>query len=163
MSVEFAHTGQCTTMHHQYYQMVDLLIEYCRKSMGGLNPHVVPYVPSTSRIVAEDSANTKKKNNNNVESSKWNKRHNINTAASTKWNTCRTKKGRRQKDNNKNIKENNIKNFRNRFSQSHEVVHDDQEVMDMLEKAFDDTKHANINKEKKKKIKRIVIMQILSI
>ena len=97
MSVEIAHTGQHTMMHHQYYQMVDLLIEYCRKSMGGLNPCAMPYAPSTSQIVAEDSANTKKKNNNNVESSKWNKRHNNNTAASTKWNACGTKKGWRHK------------------------------------------------------------------
>ena len=116
MSVEFVHTGQHTIIHHQYYQMVDLLIEYCRKSMGGLNPRTMPYAPSTSRIVAEDSENAKKKNNNNVKSSKWNKRYNNNTAASTKWNTCRTNKGRRHKNNNKNIKENNIKNFSNRFS-----------------------------------------------
>ena len=84
MSLEFTHTGQCTIMHHQCYQMADLLIECCRKSMGGLNPHAVPHAPSTSRIVTEDSANTKKKNNYNVESSKWNKKNNINAAETTK-------------------------------------------------------------------------------
>ena len=79
MSVEFVHTGQCTIMHHQYYQMVDLLIEYCRKSIGGLDPHVVPHAPSTSQIVTEERTNKKKNNNNNVESSTWHK--------------CETKKG----------------------------------------------------------------------
>ena len=155
MSVEFVHTGQCTITHHQYYQMVDLLIECCRKSMGGLNPHTVPCAPSTSRIVAEDSANTKKKNNNNVESSKWNKRNNINTAKSSKWNACRTKKERRHKNNNKNIKEINNKKFSNRFSRLQELVQDNHEVMDMLEKAVDDTKHANSNKEKEENKKNM--------
>ena len=140
MSVELAHTGQHTIAHHQYYQMVDLLIEHCRKSMGGLNPHAVPHAPSTSRIVTEDSANTKKKNNNNFESSKWNK--------SSKWNACRTKKGRRNQNNNKNIKEKNMKIFGNRFSRLQETTQDTKEVMDMIEKAVDETKHATINEEK---------------
>ena len=140
MSVELAHAGQCTIMHHQYYQMVDLLIECCKKSMGGLNPHAAPCAPSTSRIVAEESAKTKKKNNNNFESSKWNK--------SSKWNTCRTKKGRRNQNNNKNIKEKNMKIVSNRFSRLQETTQDAKEVMDRIEKAVDEIKHATINEEK---------------
>ena len=52
-----------------------------------------------------------------------------------------------KKDNNKNKKETNIKIFSNRFSRLQEVAQDNHEVMDMLEKAVDDAKHANINKE----------------
>ena len=34
-----------TVIHHQYYQMVDLLIQYCRRLMCRLNPYALSYVP----------------------------------------------------------------------------------------------------------------------
>ena len=70
MSLEFAHTGPCTVVHHQCYQMVDLLMQHCRKTMGGLNPCALPHVPLTQKIVKEESANNKSNNKNNAESSK---------------------------------------------------------------------------------------------
>ena len=102
MSLEFAHAGPYTVAHHQCYQMVDLLMQYREKTMGGLNPCALPYVPSTSQIVAEESTNNKKNNNNNVESSKW--------------HACKTKKEWRNKNNNKNKREKKTKIFGNRFS-----------------------------------------------
>ena len=33
-----------TVIHHQYYQMVDLLIQYCRQSIGRSNQYALPYV-----------------------------------------------------------------------------------------------------------------------
>jgi hypothetical protein len=137
MSLEFVHTGPYTVAHHQYYQMVDLLTQLCRRTMGGLNPHAVPYVPLTSPIVTKERKTNKKNNKNTVESSKW--------------HTCRTKKGRRYKNNNKNKKEKNIQSFGNRFSRLQEVVQDIDEVMDVLQKAVDDEKHLNINKEENTK------------
>ena len=61
MSLEFVHAGPYTVVHHQCYQMVDLLTQHCRKTMGGLNPHALPYVPLTQKIVKEESANNKSK------------------------------------------------------------------------------------------------------
>ena len=68
MSLEFAHAGPCTVAHNQCYQIVDLLMQHCRKTMGGLNPCALPYVPSSQQIVAE-SANNKRNNKKNTESS----------------------------------------------------------------------------------------------
>ena len=39
------YSGPHTVMHHQYFQMVDLLMHYVQRSMSGLNPHASPYVP----------------------------------------------------------------------------------------------------------------------
>ena len=87
MSLELAHTGLHTVAHHQCYQMVDLLMQHCRKTMGGLNPSALPCVPSTQPIVAEESTNAKRNNKENAESSKW--------------HACKTNKGWRDKNNNK--------------------------------------------------------------
>ena len=38
-------TGPHAVTHHQYYQMVDLLMQHCRRSIGRLNPHALPHVP----------------------------------------------------------------------------------------------------------------------
>lgn len=38
-------TGPCATMHHQYFKMVDLLIETCTSTMKGLNACALPYAP----------------------------------------------------------------------------------------------------------------------
>ena len=55
MSLEFAHAGPRAVAHHQHHQMVDLLTQYCRKAMGGLNPHALPYAPPTQQVVAKES------------------------------------------------------------------------------------------------------------
>ena len=161
MSLECVHTGTHTVIHHQYYQMVDLLMQFCRRTMGGLNPHALPHAPLTTSIDNEESAiddedrtNTKQKNDNKVESSKSKKGRNNNTA-STKWKACRTKKGRMSKNNNKNKKEKNNKIFCNRFSRSQETTQDTKEVMGMLEKAVDDAKPTNVKKEEKEENKNI--------
>ena len=112
MSLEFV--GAYTPTHHQYFQMVDMLMHHWKRTMYGLNPYAIPYVPSTTRIDTEDRVHTKKKNDNNVESS--NKGYDNDATASTKWNMCRTKEGRGHHNNNKNKKERNNKVFGNRFS-----------------------------------------------
>ena len=132
MSLEFVHAGPYTVVHHQHYQMVDLLMQCCRKTMGGLNPHALPHAPSAQQIVAEESKNNKRNNNKNVESSKW--------------HAWKTKKGRRYKNNNKNKKEKETKIFSNRFSRLKELAQDNHEVAEVLEKAVDEEKHLNINK-----------------
>ena len=71
MSLEFAHTGPHAVVHHQCYQMVDLLTQHCRKTMGGLNPCVLLYAPPTQQFVAKERTYNMKNNNNNAESSKW--------------------------------------------------------------------------------------------
>ena len=38
-------TGPHTVMHHQCYQMVDMLMHHCRRAMCGLNPHALPHEP----------------------------------------------------------------------------------------------------------------------
>ena len=126
MGLEFVHTGQYTVVHYQCYQMVDLLTQCCRKMKDGLNPYAVPYAPSTSQIVTEESTNNKKNNNNNVEPSKW--------------HTCETKKGWKQKNNNKNKREKKTKSFGNRFSRLQEMVQDNHEVTEAIEKAVDEDK-----------------------
>jgi len=141
MSLEFV--GAYTPIHHQYFQMVDMLIHHWKRTMDGLNPYAISYVPST-RIDTEDRVCTKKMNDNNVES--FNKGHDNDATASTKWNMCRTKEGRGCNNNNKYKKERNNKVFGNRFSRLQELVQDNQEDMDMLEKAVDETKYITINK-----------------
>ena len=36
----------CTAFYYQYLQIVDLLIQYYRQLMNGLNPYALPYVLS---------------------------------------------------------------------------------------------------------------------
>ena len=134
MSLEFVHAGPYTVVHHQCYQMVDLWIQYCRKTMGGLNPCALPYAPSSQQIVTEKSTNNKKNNKKNAESSKW--------------HACETKKGWRCKNNNnKNKQEKETKIFGNRFNRLKEMAQDNHEVAEVLEKAVDEETHLNINKE----------------
>ena len=38
-------SGSHTVFHHQCFQMVDLLMHCCRRSMHGLNPYALPHVP----------------------------------------------------------------------------------------------------------------------
>ena len=132
MSLEFAHTGPHAVVHHQHYQMVDLLMQHCRKTMGGLNLCALPYAPLTPQIVAE-SANNKRNNKKNAESSKW--------------HACKTKKGCRYKNINNNKNEKKIKLFGNQFSQLTEMVQDNHKVAEVLETAVDEEINLNINKE----------------
>ena len=39
------YSGPHTVFHHQCFQMVDMLMQCCRRSMHGLNPYALPYVP----------------------------------------------------------------------------------------------------------------------
>ena len=72
MSLELAHAGTCTAVHHQYYQMVDILMQHCRKSMGGLNPHALPYAPPTQQGVEKSNTCTMRNKNKNEKTSTWN-------------------------------------------------------------------------------------------
>ena len=45
--VDFA--GPHAVIHHQCHQMVDLLMQCCRRSTCGLNPHALPHAPSNHR------------------------------------------------------------------------------------------------------------------
>ena len=132
MSLELVHTGPHTVAHHQYYQMVDLLIQHCRRTMGGLNPHALPHAPPTPQIVTE-STNNKMNNTKNAEFSKW--------------HACKTKKGRGYKNNNNKKKEKKTKLFGNRFSRLAEMVQDNQEVTDVLETAVDEEINLKMIKE----------------
>ena len=38
-------TGPYTVIHHHYFQMVDALTHHCRRTLCGLNPYALPYVP----------------------------------------------------------------------------------------------------------------------
>ena len=99
MSLEFGlvRTGPCTVMHHQHYQMVDLLMQHCRKTMGGLNPNALPYAPLKQQNAKKESSYKQKNNNKKAEPSKW--------------HICKEKKGCIYKNNNKNKKEKENKIF----------------------------------------------------
>ena len=136
MSLDFGfdHAGPYTITHHQYYQMVDLLILCCRKTMGGLNPYALPYAPSKQKKVPKESTHDQKKN--------------INIVKPPKWHACKKKKGNRCKNNDKKKIDKETKIFGNRFSRLREMVEDSQEVIDVLEKAVDEDTHQNENKGK---------------
>ena len=133
MSFELIHKGPYTVVHHQYYQMVDLLIQHWRRTMSGLNPYALPHSPPTPKRDAEST-------NNNVNNTK--------NAESTKWHTCKTKKGRGYKNNNNKKKEKKTRLFGNRFSRLAEMVQDDKEIKDVLETAVDEEVKLNMIKEK---------------
>lgn len=50
-------TGLCTVMHHQYHQVVDLLITTYKCALNGLNPCTLPYAPKNV-ITEEDKEET---------------------------------------------------------------------------------------------------------
>ena len=37
-------TGLCTLFHNQYFEMINILIHYYKRAMGGLNTYTLPYV-----------------------------------------------------------------------------------------------------------------------
>ena len=53
--------GTHTVIHHQHYQMVDLLMQHCRRSMCRLNPHALTHMPKHQEDVNE-TADSKKIN-----------------------------------------------------------------------------------------------------
>ena len=55
-------TGPCTVIHHQHYQMVNLLMQHCRRSMCGLNQCALTHAPSQHR-----ESEIKKKNQEHKE------------------------------------------------------------------------------------------------
>ena len=81
------HTKPYIVIHYQYYKMVDLLIQYCRRLIDRLNPCALPYVPvQYHEEVKMNRKPDKKACNSNLEG----------------WKTQIRKKGKR-KNNNKNI------------------------------------------------------------
>ena len=54
-------SGPCTVVHHQHFQMVDMLMHHCIRTMCGLNPYVLPYVPKLQDMNEKEG---KKKNKN---------------------------------------------------------------------------------------------------
>ena len=60
------YTGPHAVMHHQCYQMVDLLMQYCRRTMCGLNPHAFPCVPLQHQDVTTKNSKQKQKDKNQI-------------------------------------------------------------------------------------------------
>ena len=141
MSLELVHAGIYTVAHHQYYQMVDLLMQYCRKSMGGLNPYAMPYVPQTQQGVEKSNACDERNQNKNVKSSTW--------------NTCKKNKGRKHINKNKNLKKTNKTKIvedeimSNRFSRLQNMVEDVTEVTELLHKVVENNNNKNEEKDDK--------------
>ena len=135
MSLEFGfeHAGPRAITYHQCYEMADLLIQHCRKTMGGLNLNALPCAPSKEQKVPKESTCDQKKN--------------ANIAKPPKWHACRKQKGNRQKNNNKKKIDEESKIFRNQFSQLQEMVEDSQEAMEALEKALDEDRDQTETKE----------------
>ena len=57
----FGRAGPCTTVHHQYLQMVDLMTLHCKRSMNGLNAFAFSYEPTehNTNHVEENDATIK--------------------------------------------------------------------------------------------------------
>ena len=49
------------TFHHQYFQMVDLMIMHCKCAINGLNPHALPYEPEVSNNKISSEASEERK------------------------------------------------------------------------------------------------------
>ena len=142
MSLEFVHEVLHTVAHHQCYQMVDLLTQCCRKPMGGLNPYALPYAPPTKQSVEKSNAPNMRNKNDNVKSSKW--------------HVCKKTKGRRCINKNKNKTEKETKGVVNRFSRLQDMVKDNNEVTEVIEKAVEEDKLRNTIKNKNEENKHDV-------
>lgn len=129
------YTGPCAVMHHQHYQMIDLLIQHCRQSMRGLNPHALPCVPSQHQEIEKKSRNQEDKDRKpNLAQSKQG------------WKTCNKNKGKRNQ-----IKKHKVKkteNHENRFSRLQDMVKDMTEVMELLSETVKDQNNKNNGVEK---------------
>ena len=45
---DFGFAGPHTTFHHQCFQMVDLMIMHCKRTINWLNPHALLCEPTAS-------------------------------------------------------------------------------------------------------------------
>ena len=131
------HAGPHAVMHHQHCQMVDLLMQHCRRTMCGLNPHALPHAPLQHQDVTTKNSKQKQKDEQqNLEPSK------------KEWHTCRKKKGKQNPNKNKNqVKETN--NFKNRFNRLQDVTKDMNEVTEILWETVKEQNNANNCEEKK--------------
>ena len=136
MSLEFVHAGTYTVMHHQYYQMVDILMQYCKKSMGGLNPHALPYAPATKQDVGKSNTHDMRNKKSNAKSSTW--------------HACEKKKGRKYANKNKNKIVKETKGVANRFSRLQEMVKDNNELVEAIEKVVEEDKLRDTSKNENK-------------
>ena len=129
-------SGLHTVIHHQCYQMVDLLIQHFRRSMCGLNPYALPYMPQHK----EDMNETE-------ESKKTNKRQKI--PFDQGWKKQRnTKRCNNVKNNNITEKEREINANANQFQRLQALVGDMTEVTSVLtEVAKNDACAGNNNKK----------------
>ena len=140
MSLEFGidHTGPHAVMHHQYYQMVDLLTQCCRRTMCGLNPLALPCTPLQHQDVTKKNSKQKQKDKiQNLEPSK------------QQWKTHRKKKGKRNPNQHKNQVE-ETKIFGNRFSRLKEMTKNMNEVTEVLWETVKEQNNATNCEEIKK-------------
>ena len=132
------YTGPHAVMHHQYYQMVDLLIHCCRRTMCGLNPHALPHAPLQHQDVTKKNSKQKQKD----------KKQNL-EPLKQEWHTQSRKKGKPNPNKCKNqIKD--TKKFENRFSRLQNMTKDMSEVTEILWKTVKKQNNANNCKEKRK-------------
>ena len=97
-------TGPHMVIHHQYYQIVDLLIQYCRQLICGLNPYALLYA-----LLKHRSIEIKNKDQDEKE-----KKPNL-SKSKQGWQTQNKAKGKSYK-NNKQNKEKNTDICGNQFS-----------------------------------------------
>ena len=50
----FGHVGPHATFHHQHFQMVNLMMMYCERTMNRLNPHALLCEPEVSDNKAKE-------------------------------------------------------------------------------------------------------------
>ena len=110
-------SGLHTVVHHQCFQMVDTLTHHCRRTMCGLNPYALPYVPKHQDMNEKEG----KKKNKNVQL------HACKTRKKKPFNDeCKTCKDAKRKNNTKknNNKEEENKIDGNRFKRLQAMVGD---------------------------------------
>ena len=136
-------SGLHTVIHHQHHQVVDLLTQHFRRSMCGLNPYALPYMPQYQ----EDMNETK-------ESKKINKRQKI--PSDQGWKKQRnTKRHNNVKNNNITEKERQINTNINQFQRLQALVGDMTEVTSVLTEVVKNDACAGNNNKKQLKRKLI--------
>ena len=59
--IDFGYAGTCTAFHHQYFQMIDLMMLHCKREMNGLNPHALLHEPTVKNTsVMEETTKGRK-------------------------------------------------------------------------------------------------------
>ena len=98
-------TGPHAVIHHQHHQMVDLLMQYCRRSMCGLYPHVLPHAPSK----CQESDKIKGKQKEKEWKPNLSQPTQIDGRSKQGWKTCNKNKGKKRENITKqNVKKPNI-------------------------------------------------------